>query len=555
YILILIGVQAILVGAYRRREARKKEELLLEFQKKKEEELQSYKIEFFTNVAHEFRTPLTLITSHIHALLEDTRNTAENPRLLKIFNNSIKLQKLVLEIMQFRKLEKGKEPLTVQLTKPAELVREVISDLELFAQQGNIHCEVITSDPNIVFNTDADKFQRIMTNLISNAIKYNKPGGYVRAFIKRDQSALTVEVEDNGIGIRPEFIPNVFEPFGISSARKKGSFPGYRSTGLGLAVTKGLVELMKGTITFTSVPDEGTRFTCIFPDVHELSPEDALNEPADELYGVSFMDEAPVDLAFEGTELSAGKPLILLVDDDPEILIVLRDFLQSDYNIIFAADGREAYNKIIADKPDLIVSDVMMPEVDGIELCHMIRENFDTSHLPVILLAAKGEMEDRIAGLQAGADSYIPKPFHPEHLKVRISKLLQVRASIMSHFGKQDYNPALVKEIPDPFFQKLLNYIDENIDDETLSSEKLCSKLAISKSSLYNKTRSVLGTTPHSLIYQRRLSKAAILLNSTVMTVSEIIDQTGFSSRTHFYELFGKAYGCSPSEYRSKRVE
>jgi signal transduction histidine kinase/ligand-binding sensor domain-containing protein/CheY-like chemotaxis protein/AraC-like DNA-binding protein len=552
YILLFIGIQLAIFSAYRKREARKKEALLLEFKQKKEEELQSYKLEFFTNVAHEFRTPLTLISSHIHALLEDTRNTAENPRLLKVFNNSIKLQKLVLEIMQFRKLEKGKEPLNIQLAQPVDLIREVVSDLELFALQRDIQCEVIASDPTISFKTDADKFQRIMTNLISNAIKYNKTGGFVKATVKSDPTGLIVEIEDNGAGIKPEYVQKVFEPFGISSARKKGSFPGYRSTGLGLAVTKGLVELMKGSISFESVPNKGTCFTCTFPDIHEITLADALIEPADEFSKISYLDEGRPDPLYENIELSAGKPLILLVDDDPEILVLLRDFLLADYNIIFAENGHEAYCKVLSEKPDLIVSDVMMPEIDGFELCTKLRENFDTSHLPIILLAAKGEMEDRIAGLKAGADSYIPKPFHPEHLKVRITKLLQLRVSILSHFGKQDYNPALVKEIPDPFFQKLLNFIDENMDDEALSSEKICDKLAISKSSLYNKTRSVLGTTPHSLIYQRRLSKAAILLKSTSMTVSEIIDQTGFASRTHFYDLFNKSYDCSPSDYRHK---
>jgi len=554
YVLLFIGFQLIIFTTFRKRVARKKEVLLQEFKKKKEEELQSYKIEFFTNVAHEFRTPLTLITSHIHALLEDTRNTVENPRLLKVLNNSLKLQKLVLEIMQFRKLEKGKEPLNIQLTNPVELVQEVVSDLELLAQQRNIHCEVIAPDPQFGFKTDADKLQRIITNLISNAIKYNKPGGFVKAFIKSDKSALTVEIEDNGVGIMPEYYQKVFEPFGISSARKKGSFPGYRSTGLGLAVTKGMVELLKGTISFESRLDEGTKFICVFPDVHELSSGELLNEPADGPDEISFINEAGADMTAENSEISAGKPLILLVDDDPEILILLRDFLQADYNIIFAENGLEAYNKVLSDKPDLIVSDLMMPEMDGIELCCRLRENFDTSHLPIILLTAKAEIEDRIAGLKAGADSYIPKPFHTKHLKVRIEKLLQLRVSIKSHHGKQDDNPALVKEIPDPFFQKLLSYIDENIDDETFSSEKLCDKLAISKSSLYNKTRSVLGTTPHGLIYQRRLSKAAILIKSTTMTVSEIIDQTGFASRTHFYDLFNKAYGCSPSDYRKRPV-
>ncbi len=555
YIFLIIAVELLILAAYRRRADRKKEILLQKFRKEKEEELQSYKIEFFTNVAHEFRTPLTLISSHIHALLEEAQNTAENPRLLKVYNNSIKLQKLVLEIMQFRKLEKGKEPLNIQLTKPAELIREVVSDLEMLADQRNIRCEVITSNPNFVFRTDADKFQRIITNLISNAIKYNNPGGFVKATIKSDESALIVEIEDNGVGIKPEYFQKVFEPFGLSSATRKGSFPGYRSTGLGLAVTKGIVELLKGTITLASNPGEGTKFICVFPDVHEVNSEALLNEPPVELSELSFIDEATSDQLVETSNVSSGKPLILLVDDEPEILNLLRDFLHTDYNIIFATNGIEAYDKVLSDKPDLIVTDVMMPEMDGIELCGKLRENFDTSHLPMILLTAKAEIEDRIAGLQAGADSYIPKPFHPEHLKVRIEKLLKLRLSIKSHFGKQDSNPTFVAKIPDPFFQKLISYIDENIDDETLSSETLCEKLAISKSSLYNKTRSVLGTTPHSMINQRRLSKAATLLRSTTLTVSEIIDQTGITSRTHFYDLFNKAFGCSPSDYRNKMAE
>jgi len=550
YILMFIGIQALIFWAYRRREARKKEAVLREFQKQKEAELQGYKIEFFTNVAHEFRTPLTLITSHIHALLEETRNSIENPRLLKVFNNSIKLQKLVLEIMQFRKLEKGKEPINIQPSKPVELILEVVSDLELLAQKRNIACEVYAPENEIIFNTDADKFQRIITNLVSNAIKYNKPGGFVKIRIQKENSALEVEVEDSGLGIKSEYFQKVFEPFGISSARKRESFSGYRSTGLGLAVTKGLVGLLQGTISFESAEGKGTKFTCIFPDVLPITPAELLNVAEDVADEIDFINESDADVPIGNAELTAGKPLVLLVDDDREILMLLRDFLQADYNIIFSENGLEAYSKVLSDKPDLIVSDVMMPEMDGIEFCGKLRENFDTSHLPIILLTAKAEIEDRIAGLKAGADSYIPKPFHPEHLKVRIDKLLRSRSSMKSHFGQPDDNPALVKNIPDPFFQKMISFIDENIDDETFSSEKLCDKMAISKSALYNKTKSLLGTTPHSLINQRRLSKAAILLKSSTITVSEIIDQTGFASRTHFYELFNKAYGCSPSDYR-----
>jgi len=554
YFLIIIGIQLLIINSYRKKEARKKEALLLEFKQKKEEELQSYKIEFFTNVAHEFRTPLTLITSHIQALLEDTRNSEKNPGLLKVYKNSIKLQKLVLEIMQFRKLEKGKEPLNIQITKPVELIREVVSDLELPAQKGNIHCEVIAPDPDIVFRTDADKFQRIFTNLISNAIKYNKSGGFVKASISLENALLTIEIEDSGIGISSEYQEKVFEPFGISSAKNKMSFPAYSSTGLGLAVTKGLVELLKGTINFKSALSEGTKFICVFPDVHQINQEIVIREPADDSEINGFIDESIQEKPYESAVTATDKPHLLLVDDDPDILNLLNDFLP-EYHISYAENGLAAYNKILNDPPDLVISDIMMPVMDGIELCCKIRDNFETSHLPLILLTAKAEIDDRIEGLRAGADSYIPKPFHAEHLKVRIEKLLQQRQSIRNHFGKKEGNPALVKEIPDPFFQKMLNFIDENIDDETLSSEKLCDKLAISKSALYNKTRSVLGTTPHSLINQRRLNKAITLLKSTSMTVSEIIDHTGFTSRTYFYDLFNRSYGCSPSEFRIKSSE
>ncbi|MDY0344888.1 MAG: response regulator, partial [Lentimicrobium sp.] len=546
YVLFFIGLQWVLFWAYRRREARKKAILQQEFEQQKEAEMQSYKIEFFTNVAHEFRTPLTLITSHIHALLEDKKNTLENPRLLKVYNNSLKLQKLVLEIMQFRKLEKGKEPLNIQLCRPVEIVEEIISDLELLAQQNNVKCEVIAPDRTLEFKTDPDKFSRIATNLISNAIKYNKPGGFVKATIKVEGSILTMEIEDSGVGIRQEYFQKLFEPFGISSARKRGSFPGYRSTGLGLAVTKALVELLKGNIRFESTPGEGTRFFVTFPDVLSVKAAQMVSGSEDQPSDISYLSEMEDSFVDHVTNSPEQKPLILLVDDDPEILELLSDLLKQDYRLMLAENGQEAWEKILQHKPDLIVSDIMMPEMDGIALCGKLRDNFDTSHLPLILLTAKAEIEDRIAGLKAGADAYIPKPFHPDHLKIRIQMLLQLRSNIRDYFGKTGEDPALVHEIPDPFFQKMIDYIDENIDDESLTAEKLCDKMAVSKSALYNKTKSVLGTTPHSLINQRRLQKAAILLKSSTLTVSEIIDQSGFTSRTHFYDLFNKSYGCSP---------
>jgi len=552
YILLIFGIPMLYIRSYLRRQTRRKEAELQELTQQKEKELQNYKIEFFTNVAHEFRTPLTLITSHIHLMLEEPESTGMKSRLLKVYNNSIKLQKLVLEIIQFRKLEKGKEPLYISSVCPEELAREVISDLELLAEKREIICSVISNREGTFVNTDADKFQRIVTNLVSNAIKYNNPGGAVTVQITYNENDFVTEVIDNGVGINPEFKSKVFEPFGISSAHKRSSFPGYRSTGLGLAVTKGIVELLKGTISYESKPGEGTIFTCRFPYVHKVNIENAVELSDNDSDELPIMDDDnEFDLKVQHND-ATEKATLLIADDDPEILHLLNGMLRPFYNLFFVKNGQEALQILEKHPIDLVISDIMMPEMDGIELCCKLRENFDTSHLPLILLTAKSEIEDRIEGLQAGADSYIPKPFHPDHLKVRIEKLLAKRQNIKNSFANRDDTTTLIKEIPDPFFRKMLDYIDENIDDESLLSEKLCEKLAISKSSLYNKTKSVLGTTPHSLINQRRVRKASILLQSTSLTVSEIIDQTGFNSRAHFYDLFNKEYGCSPSEYRQK---
>ena len=553
YILLFIGIQLLIIRSYIRRVSRRREVALLKFTQQKEKELQNYKIDFFTNVAHEFRTPLTIITSHIHALIEESESAVKNPRLLKVYNNSLRLQKLVLEIIQFRKLEKGKEQLNISRINPEMLVLEVISDLELLAQKDNITCELICTEKDIFINTDADKYQRIITNLVSNAIKYNNPGGFVKVTISKPSDELITQVEDSGVGINQEFKSKVFEPFGISSAQKRGSFPGYKSSGLGLAVTKGIVDLLQGTITYESEPGKGTIFTCKFPDIHPVDSQNMVAPKSAESYEIELIDEAKSTELFSTKHSIKQKPTILMVDDDSEILELLNDMLKPLYNIRFAKDGIEALQLLTNADIDLVVSDIMMPEMDGIELCNNIRQNFDTSHLPVILLTAKAEIEDRIRGLQAGADSYIPKPFHPDHLKIRIEKLLTRRQNIRKNFAVNDDISALIKEIPDPFFQKMLTYIDENIDDESLLTERLIDQLAISKSSLYNKTKSVLGTTPNGLINQRRVRKASILLDSTNLTVSEIIDQTGFNSRAHFYELFNKAFGCSPSEFRQKK--
>jgi signal transduction histidine kinase/ligand-binding sensor domain-containing protein/CheY-like chemotaxis protein/AraC-like DNA-binding protein len=556
YIILLVAIMFFILRSYHRRNALKKEAALQEFKLKKEEELHNYKIEFFTNIAHEFRTPLTLITSYIHGLLEDEKALYAKPKLLKIHNNSVKLQRLVMDIVQFRKLEKGREQLSVQLVNPTQLAQEVMGDFELLVQKKNVQCRVESNLPEATIKTDPDKFQRILSNLVSNAIKYTRNDGTININLTLSPTELNVEVEDNGAGISPAYLTKIFEPFSNIPSRTGEPFTNYRSTGLGLAVAKGLVELLGGSITCDSKQNEWISFLCRFPLNLEINTAGLVQEDTSN-YG--SLSQLPEDVQLDNTEhfspvSASDKPVILIVEDDPEILSILTAFLSARYKVLCAIHGEDALMVLSKERVDLVVSDIMMPVMDGIELIKRIRGNFDTSHLPIILVTARGEIEDRIQGLEAGADSYIPKPFHPDHLKVRIAKLLQMRKNIRKRFNEAQEYIFGVKEIQDPFFHKILNYIDANIDDEEMSSEKLCDHLSISKSSLYNKTKSLLETTPHGLIDQRRVRKAAILLQSTTLTVSEIIDQTGFRSRAHFYELFNKVFDCSPSEYRQKIV-
>lgn len=559
YVLFTMVVLLAIMAFLRKKTMTKKERALREMKQKQEEELHQHKIEFFTNVAHEFRTPLTVITAYIQNILNED-NIIDKTKIRRVYKNSLKLQKLVQEIILFRKLEMGKESVTVKATNPTKLLEEIITDVEILAQNKGIQIHVTSDDPEKIIYTDPEKLQRIFSNLISNAIKYNKCNGSIFTSISFPGDQLITTVKDTGNGIGKEAIDKIFEPFGLTSGDKKASMPNVQSTGIGLAVTKGLVKLLGGSISVESDVGSGTSFTVSVPslDYKETPAEAEIDEHEKDTKDlIVLQDETEPDFNKDSLKNANSKePVLLIVDDDKEILFLLRDLLGEDYVLRFASDGKNAWEILQQEHIDLVISDIMMPGMDGIELCKNIRKNFDTSHLPLILLTAKAEIEDRIKGLEVGADSYIPKPFHPDHLRIRIEKLLEIRKKIQNRFQESSsLKEPQVPEIHDPFFQKILHYIETNLDDVNLNADNLCDFLAVSKSSLYNKTKVIAGTTPHGLINRERIRKAATLLRSTNLTVSEIIYHTGFNSRPYFYDIFNKTFGCSPTEYREKNSE
>ncbi|HBI81757.1 MAG TPA: hypothetical protein DDY04_07450 [Bacteroidales bacterium] len=555
YVVILFIIQSAILLFYRRKAEKKRRIALQEFEKQKEKEMQEYKIEFFTQLAHELRIPLTVISVQTYQLLEDAKIRQYKSTLMRIYRNTLKLQKLVNEIMQFRRLEKGKEPLRLQPCGIDEILDEVLADLEVLALQRKITFEVNHPiDPHFV--CDKDKLLRILSNLISNAIKYNREGGKITITVNRaENDCLTISISDEGQGFSAQDMKNLFEPFGVSKAYRNNNLQSFYSVGLGLAVTKSLVELMNGRLEIRNLSPLGAQVTVTLPGIKY---ETLKQEDSNKLTIEDFEDNTQTSQIESSDVISTDvseKPLIMVVDDDPETCDCIADILRPQYKLINAENGKVAQEILKNTTPQLIISDVMMPQLDGIDLCKAIRNDFRISHLPIILLTARSEIEDRIAGLEAGADSYIPKPFHPEHLRVRVRKLLEQREKFKDTFSKVTTQAGQAFLIPDPFLHKLIKIIDENLEDIALNADFLADKVAVSKSSLYLKLKNLAGLTPHDLINKRRLEKAALLLKTTHLTVSEIIDQTGFNSRTYFYELFTRYYGCSPSQYRKPENE
>ncbi len=553
YVVFLLLIQGGILLFYKRKAAQKRNKALEDLEKQKQRELQEYKIEFFTHLAHELRTPLTVINTQTYRLIEDPSTRKLKQPLIRIYRNTLRLQKLVNEIMQFRRLEKGKETLQIQPCRIDEVLKEIISDLEVLALQRQISFDVKCPDnPHML--CDRDKLFRILSNLISNSVKYNRDGGIVSieaCWIKPTE--LQITISDQGEGFSEDELKKLFEPFAINKVgggiRESQRF---YSVGLGLAVTKALIDLMNGSLSIKNSP-EGGATAIVTLQVENIEPSGpSETSPISVEKSEKLVQLANDEFILPDFKTNESKPVILVVDDDPEILQSITDVLGQGYHFIYASNGKVALDLINVTTPQLIISDIMMPLMDGIELCRSIRENIRYSHIPIILLTARAEIEDRISGLEAGADSYIPKPFHPAHLRVRVSKLIEQRERFKSTFGKPSTQASQAFQIPDPFLHKIIRIIDENIEDFSLNADYLSDKLAISKSSLYLKLKNLAGITPHDLINKRRLEKAALLLKTTQLTVSEIIDQTGFNSRTYFYELFTRHFGCSPTHFRKE---
>lgn len=520
---------------YRQRlnRARLAAQLQLEFARATHlEEMDKFKSRFFTNITHEFRTPLTVILGMADRLPSD------NAAVGMVKRNAERLLGLINQLLDLAKLESQTIQLAYTRGDVVAYVRYIAESLHSFANAQNILIQVESEQVRLEMDYDPERLQQILHNLLSNAINFTPSGGRVTILLASEAGMLRLRVADTGVGIAPEDLPRLFDRFfqaGNSEHAKTGG------TGIGLALVKELIGLMGGNISVESVLGQGTIFTVHLPLVAFSAPSNG---------GVSQ--------AFVPTS-DNGRPLILIVEDNPDVVAYLGACLAADYRLDYAYNGRAGLEKALELVPDLLLSDVMMPEKDGFELCEAVKNDLRTNHVPVVLLTAKVGVESRIAGLRRGADAYLAKPFHEEELRVTVAKLLEGRRLLREHFQRQ----LLAKESPPQweapsgaegaehaFVQAVRAAVEADLGNPDLGPADICRKVGMGHTNLNLKMNALTGMPVTQFIRALRLQKAQTLLRTTDQTIAEIAYEVGFNDPKYFTRVFTEAFGMPPSAYR-----
>jgi signal transduction histidine kinase/DNA-binding NarL/FixJ family response regulator/streptogramin lyase len=552
YLLYIVIVAGLIMSFfyYRLRRIRLTQEMIL--QQKQTEQLKvmdEMKTRFFSNITHEFRTPLSLIISPVEKLQTELTDEKVRKTLSSVQRNAQRLLQLINQLLDLSKLETGKMQLSFSRGRLDEFIREVVNLFMPLAerQQIELSCQCDLSQEYLF---EADKLKTVLFNLLSNALKFTPEGGKVTASVTEDENKkIRLVVSDTGIGIAPDKLPFIFDRFFQADDSRSRSYEG---TGIGLALVKELVELMQGTVAAVSRQNEGTTIIAVFP----IEKAGNSNAPAwqKEMTGNIVAAPAPKIIHTNGqkkepTETSI--PLVLLVEDNEELLSFLRESFERNFRVITAGNGSAALQLAREELPDLVISDVMMPEMDGYTLCHHLKTDNVTSHIAVILLSARASYESRLSGLQLGADDYISKPFHFDELETRIRNLLDRQEKLRVNYreqlhGKSPVTPA--DEPVNPFLKNLYAIIEDMIDDSQLGASKLAEKNAMSLRTLNRKLNAMIGLTAGDLIRQYRLQKSLGLLKAG-HNVSEAAYMVGFETPAYFSQCFKEQFGVSPKDY------
>lgn len=530
-------------------------------------ELTHSRLVFFTNISHELRTPLTLIADPVEMLLEDTGIKGKSRELLKMVQrNALALQQLVSNILDFRKIQNGKMELKLYRFDIVKTLTMWVGDFQLTAERKQIrlHLDVDNLKGSHEMIADQEKISRIVFNLLSNALKYTPAGGEIFVSLKDEGANLRLDVRDTGKGISQDEADKIFERF----FQAKGAASG---TGIGLALVKSFVELHHGEARVESELGKGSDFIVVIPREQEGDSQvihndvdivdNSANASAPE--GKNVIDESVLQYIDDG-DRSRGKvqqlvsentnrPTVLVIDDNTDIRQYERTLLQDEYIVLEAADGKEGLAVTLKEVPDLVICDVMMPVMDGLEFTKRLKTNTATSHIPVIMLTAKNLEEHRAEGYEHGADSYITKPFHSKVLLARIENLLRQRQLLKNLYhgtkeAEKEISEAHLEDRDKQFLKQLQAIIQKNLSDSEFGVEDMGQQIGLSRVQLYRKVKAMTGSSVVDLLRKARLAKARRLLETRSMSVSEVAYEVGFSAPSYFTKCFKEEYGMLPGD-------
>jgi signal transduction histidine kinase/DNA-binding response OmpR family regulator len=545
-------------------------------------ELDHLKTRFFTNISHEFRTPLTLLTGP----LEELQQKYPKEILLPMMRRNVsRLQSLINQLLDLSKLEAKELQIETKEGDMAQFLSYIFASFESLAQNRQLHFNISQSHSTFIVSFDADKIEKIVTNLLSNAFKFtpvngrvtvtveyspspptpnrgekrNSPiGGWGRVVRHCDAARATITISDNGIGIDSQRLPRIFDRFYQADDSSQRSYEG---TGIGLALVKELVDLHKGRIEVQSELNKGTTFKVELPLAEaQQSQNVAVVLPAllpDLSKEISPKEEAP------SAPVNDSLPVLLIVEDNPDLRQYLQQMFSPYYHIIQANDGQEGLETALKVVPDIVVSDLMMPRLDGFGLCQALKSDQRTSHIPFILLTAKASLSDRLEGLGLGADDYLQKPFNKEELLVRVKNLLQQRAALRQKFGLLPSDlpiiaPSSTQTVPQrldaEFMDKVRSAVEAHLGESGFEVEDLCKELGMSRTNLHRKLKALTDSSATEFMRKLRLERAAQLLREGKHSVSEVAYQVGFESLSYFSKSFQDEWGVSPSEYARKEA-
>lgn len=523
-----------------------------------EQQMSNLKLRFFTDVSHELRTPLTLIASPIEEILKNEKLSEEGSENIQTAKrNTDRMLRLINQILDFRKIQNEKMTVMVEQVNVIPLILRIHANFLPMAHTHHINFQLNCNLESFVMYTDVDKLEKIIFNLLSNAFKYTPIGKSISLSVTCDKQTLFLQVKDEGIGISAQKINKLFTRFETLGAGSSGM-----STGIGLSLVKELLILLHGTIKVDSKQGEGSTFAIKLTGDRKIFDKDTNVE-----FILNDGDKSDVEKDKNETQAETDKKTrILIIEDNEELRHLISRIMIRDYTVFEAENGKQGLEITLKEIPDIVISDIIMPEMDGIEYLKRVKENNDICHIPIILLSAKASLNDQIQGLEYGADDYVTKPFSSTYLKTRVDSLLKQRLVLSNYYisrTKEENNATLadrltpsvpqVTHFDDNFIRNILQSVEDNLQNSDFKIDNLADSMSMSRTVFYRKMKSLMGVSPIDFVKKMRIKRAIQLLEQNEYTISEVGYMSGFTSPQYFNKVFKETMGCTPKEYQLKK--